>query len=150
MKCIECGKGRLKLRTADVASTFRGENISVRAHVEVCNNCGFQLVRPEDLGELTRLLADEYRRRHGLLTSAQIRERRQKLRMSQEAFAGYLGVGVASVKRWELGLVQDKAMNELMLLKTDAGKAEDHVRTLRRMLRQPAEPPGRKVTARPA
>jgi len=40
--------------------------------------------------------------------------------MSQEQFAKHLGgVGVASVKRWELGQVQDAAMNTLIVLRTD-------------------------------
>ena len=86
------------------------------------------------MGEFSLLVADEYRRRYGLLTSAEIRERREKLRMSQEAFARYLGVGVASIKRWELGLVQDKAMNELMVLKTDPLKAAQHAQALGRRL----------------
>jgi len=33
-------------------------------------------------------------------------------------------VGVASVKRWELGQIQDEAMNNLMVLKTDLAAAK--------------------------
>src|ERR1022692_3351779 len=35
-----------------------------------------------------------------------------------------LGVGSSSVKRWELGWIQDKAMNDLILLRTDPRAAE--------------------------
>jgi putative zinc finger/helix-turn-helix YgiT family protein len=134
MKCFECGKGRLKPAVADVTTTFRNENISVKTQVEVCNRCGFQIVRGQDMGKFSLLVADEYRRKHGLLTSAEIRGRRERLRMSQEAFARYLGVGIASVKRWELGLVQDKAMNELMVLKTDPVRAAQNAKALSRRL----------------
>lgn len=137
MKCFECGKGRFRPRVTEVTSTFRRESISVKARLEVCSHCGFELVRREDMGGFSLLVVDEYRRKHGLLTSAEIRERRERLRMSQEAFARYLGVGVASVKRWELGLVQDKAMNELMVLKTDPLKAAQNAQALGRRLSRP-------------
>lgn len=147
MKCYECGKGRLKPGVVDVTTTFRGENILVKAQVETCNRCGFQIVRGEDVGKFSLLVADEYRRKHGLLTSGEIRERRERLHMSQEAFARYLGVGVASVKRWELGLIQDKAMNELMLLKTDPDVAEAHSRALRKRLFHAVEDEWRDIDA---
>ena len=58
---------------------------------------------------------------HGALSfdDKEIRARRMQLGMSQTQFGEYLGTGPASVKRWELGQVQDKAMDELIRLKTD-------------------------------
>jgi DNA-binding transcriptional regulator YiaG len=47
--------------------------------------------------------------------------------MSQRQFASYLGVGVASIKRWELGQIQDEAMNNLMVLKTDLAAARHNL-----------------------
>jgi transcriptional regulator with XRE-family HTH domain len=47
--------------------------------------------------------------------------------MSQRQFATYLGVGVASIKRWELGQIQDEAMNNLMVLKTDLAAAKQNL-----------------------
>jgi hypothetical protein len=38
--------------------------------------------------------------------------------MSQQEFANFLGVGVASVKRWELGKIQDKLHDDLIRQKT--------------------------------
>jgi hypothetical protein len=57
--------------------------------------------------EFGRLLADEYRAAHGLLTSDQLKERRLNRGLSQQGFADFLKRGVASVKRWELGKIQD-------------------------------------------
>jgi len=148
MKCFECGKGRLQSRNAEVETNFRGEKLSIKACVEMCSKCGFQLVRPDHMGEFGRLVADEYRKRHGLLTGGEIRERREGLSMSQQQFAEYLGVGVASVKRWELGLVQDKAMNELMLLKTDPRKAEENLQNLRLRRQRPERASRRPVGSR--
>jgi putative zinc finger/helix-turn-helix YgiT family protein len=84
-----------------------------------CQSCGFQTVDSRQTAELNRLVSDAYRTAHGLLTGEEIKGRRKQLRMSQEEFADYLGVGIASVKRWELGGIQEKAMDELLRLKTD-------------------------------
>jgi transcriptional regulator with XRE-family HTH domain len=46
----------------------------------------------------------------------EIRDLRTKLGMTQRQFAAFLPVGIASVKRWELGEIQDPAMNRLMVL----------------------------------
>jgi len=66
----------------------------------------------EDMPEYMRKIADAYRRDHGLHTSDEIRAIRGKL--TQQRFADALGVGVASVKRWELGLVQDRGNDRLI------------------------------------
>lgn len=76
-----------------------------------------------DLPEHLRKLADAYRRAHRLLTSEEIRSRRSSLRMTQKAFAIYLGVGEASIKRWELGAIQDESMDRYIRLKTDPDEA---------------------------
>jgi transcriptional regulator with XRE-family HTH domain len=70
--------------------------------------------------EYGRLLSDSYRYVHGLLTSEEIRSRRQHLNMSQQEFAGHLGVGIASVKRWEMGKIQDADSNRRILEKTQS------------------------------
>jgi hypothetical protein len=54
--------------------------------------------------------------------------------MSQGAFSEYLGTGVASVKRWETGKIQDRAMDELIRLKTDAKAARENFRALERLV----------------
>ncbi|PIR15264.1 MAG: hypothetical protein COV48_15340, partial [Elusimicrobia bacterium CG11_big_fil_rev_8_21_14_0_20_64_6] len=46
------------------------------------------------------------------------------MKKSQEEFSHYLGVGIASVKRWELGKVQDPAYDELIRLKTNYAYAQ--------------------------
>jgi uncharacterized phage-associated protein len=51
--------------------------------------------------------------------------------MTQEAFAKYLNVGVASVKRWELGKAQDKSSDELIRLKSNLARAEQNVAVIK-------------------
>ena len=115
MKCFQCGKGKMTSKVTDMTARIRGEEIPVRAQATVCNKCGFQVMTDEQSAAYTMVSADAFREKHGLLTSNEMKTLRRRLGMNQQAFAKYLKVGVASVKRWEAGLVQDDAMDELIL-----------------------------------
>jgi hypothetical protein len=52
--------------------------------------------------------------------------------MTQQGFSDYLGTGVASVKRWEAGQIQDRAMDQLIRLKTDPEAARENLKTVER------------------
>jgi putative zinc finger/helix-turn-helix YgiT family protein len=107
-----------------------GESFTVETEGLKCGRCGFQTIDSVQSAEFTRLISDEYRKAHGLLTGGEIRSRRAWLGMTQQRFSEYLGTGVASVKRWELGQIQDRAMDELIRLKTDLEAARENLRTL--------------------
>src|SRR5437870_3442562 len=66
-----------------------------------------------------------------LLTTKELKDVRQRLGMSLRDFAKYLRVGEASPKRWEAGLVQDEAMDELIRVKTDLPTARKNVSVLK-------------------
>lgn len=130
-QCFECGHGNLVAVTdARFTGERNGESFVVQMPGLRCGGCGFETIDSEDSAELTRLVSDAYRGKHGLLTGVEIRVRREHLKMSQQAFAEYLGVGVASIKRWEVGQIQDKAMDELIRLKTDPEAARNNLKTL--------------------
>jgi transcriptional regulator with XRE-family HTH domain len=59
-------------------------------------------------------LADAYRQAIGLLSSEDIRQLRQEKGLSQQALAEVLDVGIASIKRWESGVIQSKSMDTLL------------------------------------
>jgi HTH-type transcriptional regulator/antitoxin MqsA len=117
--CFECGKGSLIPKMVELTGYRHGEEFTVLVNGLQCTACGFKTIDNEYSGEFTKLVSDAYREKHGLLTGTQIREARTRLGMSQEKFAQYLKAGPASVNRWENGKIQDEAMNELILLKTD-------------------------------
>lgn len=102
----------------EVEQSLKGETLTVAAEVSECQHCGFRLLTTAQLGALAGLTADAYRQRHGLLTSTQIRSRRQAMHLSQREFAHWLGVGPASIKRWEHTLVQDRASDLLIRQRT--------------------------------
>ena len=121
--CFECGKGSLVPKVVDLTGYRHDEEFIVLAHGLQCTACGFKTIDSKHSEEFTKLISDAYREKHGLLTGRQIREARRQLGMSQDEFARYLKVGPASVNRWENGQIQDEALNELLLLKTDAATA---------------------------
>jgi len=118
MICLKCDSEDFVLDSdAIVEQDFRGEKIQVRAQVMVCQHCGWQALAEGQMDELGRKVADAYRGKHGLLTSREIKGYREQFRLSQREFAQKMGVGEASVKRWETWLVQDRSSDSLIRLK---------------------------------
>src|ERR1035441_5169913 len=130
MKCFKCAKGKMMPAVADMIARVRGEEIPVRTEAMVCNRCGFQVMTDVQSDAYTIASADAYRARHGLLTTEELKQVRERLRMSFRTYAKYLKVSEASPKRWEAGLVQDQAMDELIRLKSDLATARENVTQL--------------------
>lgn len=130
MTCFECDRGELKPAIVNLAGERNGESFTVQVSGLRCDECGFQTVDSEQSAQFTKAISDAYRAAHGLLTGKEIRARRARLKMTQQEFADYLGTGVASVKRWEAGQVQERAMDQLIRLKTDADSARENLRKL--------------------
>lgn len=137
MTCFECGKETLLPSRVSVDGERHGETFPVRVSGYRCTHCGFQTIDSQQSGEFTRTVSDAYRVAHGYLTSAEIRARRTLMGMTQQQFSEYLGTGIASVKRWEVGQIQDKAMDALIRLKTDPEAARENLRTLERQFPEP-------------
>lgn len=108
MKCIKCGKDMERAVDA-IPGEYGGEKVTVRTKLMRCKGCGYKTVHASQIDAYAAAVADAYRKKHGRLTSAQIREARRRMKLSQDQFAKHLGVGIASVKRWETGQVQDPA-----------------------------------------
>jgi putative zinc finger/helix-turn-helix YgiT family protein len=119
MTCFECGLETLLISEVELPGERNGQNFIVKMVGQKCSNCGFQTIDSEQSAEFTRLVSDAYRTANGLLTSAEIVAARTRLGMNQQQFGEHLGTGPASVKRWEVGKVQERSMDELIRLKTD-------------------------------
>lgn len=127
MRCFECNKGKYSTTVTDITADVRGEKFTVSVEAEVCNRCGSQVLTNPQSAAYAVASADAYREKHGLLTTTELKGVRKRLGMSQQTFANYLHVGVASVKRWEAGLIQDESHDELIRLKTDLQTARSNV-----------------------
>jgi putative zinc finger/helix-turn-helix YgiT family protein len=124
MKCLECdGKG-FQEKNCRFTPEIKGEEVEVVVPAMVCTKCNTPLMDDGQMSVLRRAAADAYRRAHKLLTSEEILYFRSLFGMSQAAFANYLKVGEASIKRWETYFVQDAGQNEHIRLKCDEAYAE--------------------------
>src|ERR1035437_8132046 len=119
MICFKCSGEEFATQTAVIRQECRGEQLDVNTPVSVCTACGWQTLGHGQTDELRKHTADAYREKHGLLTSLLIKFIRKLKSQNQIEFAQFLGVGEASVKRWESGLVQEKGYDQLMRLKCE-------------------------------
>jgi len=94
---------------------FRGKNLEVTIEQYKCADCGIEFASVKQTAATQRNIADTYCKEVGLLTSEQIRKGRKRLNITQVELARRMNVGIASVKRWEGGAIQNKAMNDLLI-----------------------------------
>jgi putative zinc finger/helix-turn-helix YgiT family protein len=126
MICLRCDNETFVAKPdAVIEQQFKGETLQVQTHASACSKCGSVTLDVTQADELRRRTADAYRKKHGLLTSDAIRALRQLLDMNQREFAAFVGVGEASVKRWETWLVQEKSSDELIRMKCDSRLREE-------------------------
>jgi len=148
MKCFQCEKGKMVSQLTEMTAQVRGEEVPVRTEAMVCNRCRFQVLTDEQSNAYTIASADAYREKHNLLTTKELKEVRERLGMSFRTFANFLRVSEASPKRWEAGLVQDEAMDELIRVKTDLAAARKNVMTLQAHLGLTSTGSREQITAR--
>ena len=124
MKCLNCDGEHFEEKNLRLHPEVRGEEVEVVVSAFVCASCNAPLMDARQMNQLRRAAADKYRVSHQLLTSEEIIRFRTMLGMSQIAFANYLTVGEASIKRWETYFVQDPVQDEHIRLKCDEAYAE--------------------------
>jgi len=98
---------RFEYGAEDKTVWVEAENVPI----EVCARCHETFRGPE----AARVRHDAICKTLGLLTPAEIRNLRERLHMTQEQFAEWASVGVATVSRWERGCwIQTRAHDRLM------------------------------------
>lgn len=124
MKCLNCNGNKFEKKNCRFTPEIKGEEVEVIVPAMVCSHCSTPLMDDEQMSHLRKMAADIYRKNHGLLTSEEIIRFRSIFGMSQTAFANYLKVGEASIKRWETYFIQDMGQDEHIRLKCDEAYAE--------------------------
>lgn len=124
MKCLNCDSENFESKNLRFNPEIKGEEVEVVVPSFVCTTCQTPLMDGEQMNRLRRSAADKYRKKHSLLTSEEIIHYRASLGLSQAAFANYLKVGEASIKRWETYYVQDAVQDDHIRLKCDEAYAE--------------------------
>jgi putative zinc finger/helix-turn-helix YgiT family protein len=124
MKCLNCDSEKFEEKNLRLTPEIKGVEVEVVVPTFICAQCKTPLMDTDQMNVLRRAAADKYREMNHLLTSQEIIHFRTTLGMSQVAFANYLKVGEASIKRWETYFVQDVAQDEHMRLKCDEAYAD--------------------------
>jgi putative zinc finger/helix-turn-helix YgiT family protein len=127
MKALNCPRGhdRMKLRKFTKTVSFRGIEIPYQVEDYICPECGMEAGTVHSAGAIQTQLADGFRKQTGLLTGEEIRSLRKKRGLTQQELADCLKIGVASIKRWENGLIQSKSMDHALCLHLTANRLND-------------------------
>lgn len=113
--CEHCGGFRPShIEEREETLKVRGELITVRGSLRICDVCGNVMWDEELDGALITKAYNEYRRRHGLLMPEEIRAIREKYNLSQDAAAKLLGWSPATFVRYEKGALQEASHDELL------------------------------------
>lgn len=125
MMCGECEeKTPFEEKTVKERFEVRGESFEVTGIAHVCTICGS--VRGDSLFDgLLAQANKEYRQRHSVVSTERIKEIREKRGLSQALFAKILGIGQATLQRYEKGSLPSLSLNNLLLqVQTDEGYVE--------------------------
>jgi len=98
---------------------IRGEIIPVEVEFFLCKECGeeFEKVKPDN--DPLEVAYKEYRRRKGMVQPEEIYKLRKKYGLTQKEFSNLLGIGVATLNRYENGALQDEAHDRILRLSMD-------------------------------
>lgn len=117
--CLKCNDPIFQVKNLRFDSDIKKQIVQVIVPCHVCQNCGESWMDNEQMNLWRKVAADRYREMNGLLTSKEIYSYREKLGFSQIAFARFLGVGEASIKRWETYYIQDESQDDHIRIKCD-------------------------------
>jgi len=110
------GHGDMKLIRVKKTANLRGVDIEFEMDAHVCPECGIEAATVEQAGSTQRAISEAYRKKINLLTGERIRTLRKQRGLTQQQLADLIEAGVASIKRWETGLIQSRAMDHALRL----------------------------------
>jgi putative zinc finger/helix-turn-helix YgiT family protein len=116
MKTMNCPKGHgpMALKKVKKQNTFKGVDIEYTADAFICPECGLEAGTVKSASDVQRAIADAYRTKVGLLTSREIKSLRENKGLTQQQLADVMNIGIASIKRWETGMIQSKSMDHAL------------------------------------
>src|SRR5690554_3291716 len=115
--CYRCGRAvATKRKSVPETYSVRGEEISISADVNHCQECGEQIFHEElDRKNLAKVYA-EFRKRRGVVGPKRIQAIRAQYDLSQRALGRLLRLGEVTINRYENGSLPSDAHNELLVL----------------------------------
>lgn len=94
----------------------RGEIISVEVEFYQCQECGEEFEGSNSVIDPYEIAYREYRARKGMLQPEDIRDFRIKRGLTQKEFSDLLGIGIATLNRYENGALQSEAHDRVIKL----------------------------------
>jgi putative zinc finger/helix-turn-helix YgiT family protein len=127
--CPRCGTMMAERRSV-LKVPVNGEEVSVPSAVHLrCPECDDVVLRFSDSRRLQEDAITVYRKKHGLLSTDEIRGIRERFGLTQSELAHLLHLGANTISRWESGRnVQTEAMEMLLRLIRDLPGSLDYLR----------------------
>ncbi len=100
--------------------TVRGKPITVNVEYNRCKECGDVILNPAANHDPFELAYREYRQKHALLQPEEISTWRKAHHLTQGEFAKLLGIGVATLNRYENGALQNESHEKLLRLSMES------------------------------
>ena len=115
--CLECGQEHsVKLYQGKTACIIRDEKIEYEESYYVCEEAKERFETIELISLNLLAARDAYRKIHNLLQSKEIKNIRDKFKITQEEFSILLGFGAKTIARYETKQIQDVSNDCLMRL----------------------------------
>jgi putative zinc finger/helix-turn-helix YgiT family protein len=113
-RCYSCDSEALPVRKP--REILIGQRaVTVEAEFMRCSGCGEAFFVPNQADAFQRLAADQIRREDGLLTAGEVKDFRERLRLSPAEFERLLGTAPKSVARWERGTVTQSSTADTLM-----------------------------------
>ena len=115
--CPTCEKEtELTFISHDENIPVRGENISIHVEYLKCVECASEFNDPNSTYDALEAAYREYRARHSMVQPETIKNFRERFGLTQTELANLLGLGAATLSRYENGALQDESHDTLITL----------------------------------
>jgi putative zinc finger/helix-turn-helix YgiT family protein len=94
----------------------RGETISVQVEYNKCVDCGSEFEDPQSTYDALEVANRQYREQHNMVQPGMIKQFRERFGLTQHELSDLLGLGGATLSRYENGALQDEAHNTIISL----------------------------------
>jgi len=117
ISCPFCGQDtKIKIIKESEDMEIRDLHIPVERTYYHCEECGEEFEIHSDDYDPFDTAYREYRRRKGWVQPEEIKEFRESIGLTQKQFSELLGIGIATLNRYENGALQSEANNRLISL----------------------------------
>ncbi|AEX84768.1 putative zinc finger/helix-turn-helix protein, YgiT family [Marinitoga piezophila KA3] len=113
--CEKCGKlVSYTITEKDEIFKIKKDEIRIKSTIAVCEKCGEELFEPYYENENLKKAYKIYAKKHNLVLPEEIKKIREMYGVSQTLFALILGLGEATIQRYERGSLPTKANSDLI------------------------------------